>query len=202
MMKNNLYTDCNIYEKCKTIKDIFLTKRSKDIKIETLLKICGILDRKDAIIKIDDVLKDIDKSILVETGVLEYSLVYAFNNNISENIIKSIYDDVVENILINIDPKSKIKNNNLRNNIINNYINPQYVAFLSPDQMNPEIWKDIINKKQYEIDKEKNKSTSNAYTCYKCGEKKCRITQLQTRSADEPMTSFITCQVCYNTFVK
>ena len=45
-------------------------------------------------------------------------------------------------------------------------------------------------------------SYTDLYKCYKCKERKCKVIQLQTRSADEPMTNFITCLVCFNTFTK
>ena len=48
--------------------------------------------------------------------------------------------------------------------------------------------------------REKNIVYSDAYKCFKCGESKCKITQAQTRSADEPMTTFVVCVVCHNTF--
>ncbi|KAK2948175.1 putative Transcription elongation factor A protein 1 [Blattamonas nauphoetae] len=39
---------------------------------------------------------------------------------------------------------------------------------------------------------------SDFWKCGKCGQKKCTFRQQQTRSADEPMTTFITCAVCGN----
>jgi len=36
------------------------------------------------------------------------------------------------------------------------------------------------------------------FRCGKCGQRKCAYYQLQTRSADEPMTTFITCIPCGN----
>jgi transcription elongation factor S-II len=40
------------------------------------------------------------------------------------------------------------------------------------------------------------KSVSTALTCGKCHQKQVSYTQAQTRSADEPMTTFCDCQVC------
>jgi transcription elongation factor S-II len=42
------------------------------------------------------------------------------------------------------------------------------------------------------------KSISDQLRCGKCGEKKVSYTQAQTRSADEPMTTFCECTVCGN----
>lgn len=39
---------------------------------------------------------------------------------------------------------------------------------------------------------------TNMFTCGKCKENKCAFYQLQTRSCDEPMTTFVTCTVCGN----
>ena len=36
------------------------------------------------------------------------------------------------------------------------------------------------------------------FTCYRCKSKRCSYYQLQTRSADEPMTTFVTCIDCGN----
>lgn len=42
------------------------------------------------------------------------------------------------------------------------------------------------------------KSISDALTCSKCKQKKVSYSQAQTRSADEPMTTFCECTVCGN----
>ncbi|KAJ3190731.1 RNA polymerase II elongation factor [Irineochytrium annulatum] len=39
---------------------------------------------------------------------------------------------------------------------------------------------------------------TDAFRCGKCGQRKTRYYQKQTRSADEPMTTFVTCVVCGN----
>lgn len=36
------------------------------------------------------------------------------------------------------------------------------------------------------------------FKCSRCKQKKCTYSQLQTRSCDEPMTTFVTCTVCGN----
>lgn len=53
-------------------------------------------------------------------------------------------------------------------------------------------------RKQDRKAQEKPKVVEGAFTCRDktCGSKKCYFYQLQTRSADEPMTCFITCVKC------
>jgi DNA-directed RNA polymerase subunit M/transcription elongation factor TFIIS len=69
----------------------------------------------------------------------------------------------------------------------------------SPVDLNPKRWKEMIQKI---IDKEKamysKKSTASIFMyCSSCKKKtRCDYYQLQTRSADEPMTTFVTCLEC------
>jgi DNA-directed RNA polymerase subunit M/transcription elongation factor TFIIS len=52
-------------------------------------------------------------------------------------------------------------------------------------------YKDNTNMKEEEIEE-------GIFECKKCGSKKTSFYSLQTRSADEPMTNFITCLGCQN----
>jgi DNA-directed RNA polymerase subunit M/transcription elongation factor TFIIS len=73
-----------------------------------------------------------------------------------------------------------------------------FVDSTAVDQ-NPKRWKEMIQKI---IDKEKamysKKSTASIFMfCSSCKKKtRCDYYQLQTRSADEPMTTFVTCLEC------
>jgi DNA-directed RNA polymerase subunit M/transcription elongation factor TFIIS len=150
---------------------------------------------------LNNILIDIDIAIKIELSIFEYALNYCINNKYDENYIKPIYQDKLNEILVNLDSNNKeIENKTFKINILKNKIEPSSVAFLSPSQIHPEKWADIIKKKEYVEQREKNIAYSDAYKCYKCGESKCKITQAQTRSADEPMTTFVVCLVCHNTF--
>ncbi|KAH9850957.1 transcription elongation factor [Lenzites betulinus] len=45
---------------------------------------------------------------------------------------------------------------------------------------------------------EESQAETDAFQCSRCKQRKCRYRQAQTRSADEPMTTFVTCTVCNN----
>lgn len=47
-------------------------------------------------------------------------------------------------------------------------------------------------------DLDMNKGTTDAFRCGKCKQSKCTYYQMQTRSADEPMTTFVRCVNCGN----
>ncbi|CAK7356763.1 unnamed protein product [Dovyalis caffra] len=42
------------------------------------------------------------------------------------------------------------------------------------------------------------KGTTDAFECGRCGKRETTYCQLQTRSADEPMTTYVTCVICNN----
>ena len=95
-----------------------------------------------------------------------------------------------------------MKNNNtLLNSIKNKEINKLGLENLSHREMNPSIWRKLIEAK---VKRDKNMTSDNMmaatdqFKCYKCKKRKCTYYEMQTRSADEPMTTFVTCLSCGN----
>lgn len=78
---------------------------------------------------------------------------------------------------------------------------PQDLVKLSHEELYPEIWEDILLKNKKKMDILQNNSVQKGTSMFKCGkckERNCTYFQLQTRSADEPMTTFVTCLNCNN----
>jgi transcription elongation factor S-II len=75
------------------------------------------------------------------------------------------------------------------------------IGGLTHQDLSPERWEKLIYEKNM---KDKNKYTptsegnTDVFTCRKCKSNKCNYFQLQTRSADEPMTTYVTCVNCGN----
>jgi len=78
------------------------------------------------------------------------------------------------------------------------HVVPEELAFLKPHELSPERYKNIIEKKAYEHNQKK--KGSKIFSCKKCKQSNCEITQKQTRSADEPATTFVKCLECGFTF--
>jgi DNA-directed RNA polymerase subunit M/transcription elongation factor TFIIS len=180
----------------------FVTQNSKDVPIKNILYLDKVISRPNIVIDIDMSLKDFPKAILIENGIFEYSLVHAHKNNFEYSLIPAIYNDKLQDILLNLADDSYLQNRTFKLAIIDGVLDPQQVAFLSPEQMHPENWATIVNKMKLREQTENTMRTTDVYRCPKCKERKCTMTELQMRCADEPTNKIITCLVCYTTFIK
>uniref|UniRef100_A0A6C0DPV3 TFIIS-type domain-containing protein n=1 Tax=viral metagenome TaxID=1070528 RepID=A0A6C0DPV3_9ZZZZ len=147
--------------------------------------------------RLNVILEDKTLATNMEKGIYNYAIKEAGSRKIIkkwENPYFSIlYIDRLRSIYFNI------KNEELLQLIKTKEITPQTVAFMTHQELNPEHWKELIDKK---IKRDANKFTMNIqastdmFTCKKCRSKKCTYYELQTRSADEPATIFVTCLDC------
>ena len=151
------------------------------------------------------ILDDMKKSRQMEKDIYNSCLKYSSENNIIKNwdniIFKSIYISRIRNIYSNLKTDSYLKNHNFKDKILNDEIDPTKISSLSNYDIYPEVW-DKLLKKLAEKDKLKYELKPEAMTdmfkCGKCGSRSCSYYEFQTRSADEPMTQFITCLDCNN----
>ena len=188
--------------KITTFKIDFITENSKDISNDMIYYATLNIDRYIYIIKLASLINDMDIANLIEASIFEFSLIHATLNNIDKDIVPAIYNDKFTDIYMNLDNESRINNKTFRSSVLQKIINPKLVAFLSPDQTHPESWAPILEKIKFREKTESNMATSDLYKCYKCGERKCKVTELQLRGADESTTKFVTCLICYNTFLR
>lgn len=93
------------------------------------------------------------------------------------------------------------RNPKLRESVRLGYITPEKLANMTPDEMASEEMKKLREKLTKEaINDHQMARTQGAKTsllkCGKCKRNNVEYTEMQTRSADEPMTTFAYCQDC------
>ena len=152
--------------------------------------------RQECIVRLNKFVNDDIKSIEIEDGIYTFSTNYAEEGN-NTDILVEIYQHNIDNIISNLDT-CNINNTYLIQVIDDNMMPLNAIASLSPDKLFPEKWKPIIERMEWLEYKKKNMATTDIFYCHKCGKRKCTFYQLQTRSADEPMTTFVNCLVCGN----
>lgn len=155
--------------------------------------------RSRVVERIDEILQDTKNSKNLEKGIFNYSLKEAEYRKIikkwDNQLFVQLYIDHLRSIMVNL------KNPVILEQINDGTIKSHMVAFMTHQEMRPDRWADLIAQK---IIKDKNKFETNieaatdTFTCRKCKSKKCTYYQVQIRSADEPMTTFITCLECGN----
>ncbi|KAI5953006.1 tfs1 [Candida margitis] len=95
------------------------------------------------------------------------------------------------------------KNPELRERVLSRQIGAAQFIKMTPNDMAPEALKKEIEKlhKQNLFDAQgatEKRAVTDRFTCGKCKHKKVSYYQMQTRSADEPLTTFCTCENCGN----
>ena len=135
-----------------------------------------------------------EKSKEIENSIYNFSIEYANINNTPSYILLSIYETKINEIYDLLINKKYIVLA-----INNNELITKNIAYMKPEELDPDKYESIIKKKELEEYK-KNNEGSNTFTCSKCKESKVNITQKQTRAGDEPPTIFVSCLNCGHTF--
>ena len=157
------------------------------------------LFRKNIVQKLEGFLS-INYSENLEKGIYNNSLETANRLNVIKKwdnpYFVQIYIDKLRSIYMNLQNDSS-----LIEKINNKEFKSHELAFMTHQEMQPEKWESLIQMKKI---RDKNKyepvleASTDDFKCWKCKSKKCTYYQLQTRSADEPMTTFVTCLDCGN----
>jgi transcription elongation factor S-II len=82
-----------------------------------------------------------------------------------------------------------------------NLWDPENIISMKSEVLYPELWESLIlknSKKMLMLGKENKEQGTDIFKCGKCRQFNCTYFQMQTRSADEPMTTFVTCLNCSN----
>jgi transcription elongation factor S-II len=143
------------------------------------------------------ILGDSDMATNLERGIYNFAIKEATQRKIMKKwdnpLFVQLYVDRLRTIYINL------KHPDLVEQIRTGEVAPQSVAFMTHQEFQPGHWSALIDRK---IKRDASKYADNTqastdmFTCKKCRSKRCTYYELQTRSADEPATIFVTCLDC------
>ena len=157
--------------------------------------------RQEVIKSFESIIHKLNRRKNIEIGIYNYTLNECDNKKLMKKwenpFFVQIYIDRWRTIYLNL------KNNSYLSNAINTKnLAVKDFAFYTHQEMCPEKWEKLISDK---IERDKNKydrkmNITSEFTCTKngCNSNNCTYYQMQTRSADEPMTTFVNCMDCGN----
>lgn len=144
-------------------------------------------------------------SLKIEKGIFNYVINKSKEKNIkrywSNILFKDFYLKKIISVYSNIKKDSYIKNVTFLDRIKNGEIDPEKICYINVYDIFPENWKELLDlrikrdKLKYDL---KPEAMTDVFKCRKCGSRSCSYYEIQTRSADEPMTQFINCLDCGN----
>ena len=109
-----------------------------------------------------------------------------------------IFKNMYKNKFLSI--KYNMENSNLCERILSGEVKTRFIADMNSTSMDPNgRHAQAIKARREYSDKILSRNDENfvgLFTCNKCKSKKTTYYQMQTRSADEPMTTFVTCLNC------
>ncbi len=147
----------------------------------------------------EDVVDCIEKEIFAAT--LEEGCNKHIFAHWSNKLFEEIYVQRQRRLFSNLHPKSPVGNKHLMERIKSGEVTIKDVSRMNDIELYPENWKRL---KDLQLIKEQNWLEGNTsmktdqFKCGRCGKRECTYYEMQTRSADEPMTVFIKCLNCNN----
>jgi DNA-directed RNA polymerase subunit M/transcription elongation factor TFIIS len=109
------------------------------------------------------------------------------------------YVSATRRILSNLDPVSYVNNKSLYSKVHSGDIKIEDLSNMSAIDLAPELYVEMrerqVLREQRQLEGNKAMATD-MFKCGRCNKRETTFYELQTRSADEPMTKFITCVNC------
>jgi len=156
--------------------------------------------RSNICCKLAEILNETTLAINLEKGVYNYAIREAKFNSIVRKwdnpAFMQLYTDRLRTIYTNLNTQPEFCNR-----VKSGELDPETLAYITHQEMNPVRWKESIERKIKRDDSKFNakvEASTDMFVCknWKCKSKRCTYYEMQTRSADEPATVFITCLDC------
>lgn len=169
------------------------TTPSADIRIKSLNKLTHAFEKH----------LDSSEILNLETCIYNGTIKEAQRRNVVRSwkypLFVHLYQMHLRHIASNFHPDSYVKNTDLFQLFKGGQSPFSSIAGMNTYELFPSRWRDQFDKQQVREKRqlEGNRSmATDQFLCTRCWKRECTYYEMQTRSADEPMTIFITCINC------
>jgi transcription elongation factor S-II len=143
--------------------------------------------------------------VKLELAILESALTDSTNKQVfkhfENSLFQTVYMQSLRRFIGNLDPNSYVKNAFLLKKIIQKDLTIDNLATMSIMDYSPTLYTELndrmLLREKQQLEGNKALATD-LFKCGRCHKRECTYYELQTRSADEPMTKFISCLNCGN----
>ncbi len=141
----------------------------------------------------------------IERAILQSASLDAQSKFVSKHfengLFEICYKNAARRLISNLDPTCYVKNTHLLSRIRAGEVTLEELGTMNCMDYAPDLYTDMRNRQQLREQQllEGNKSmATDMFKCGRCHKRETTYYELQTRSADEPMTKFINCLNCGN----
>ena len=152
--------------------------------------------------QLGNVLKS-DVQVKLEEIILTVSIKDAkekyVNKHFDNNLFQICYMSAARRIISNLNQKSYVKNEHLISRILKGHLEIEHLVEMDVTDYAPSIYaplREQMNLREQHLLEGNKAMATDLFKCGRCHKRECTYYELQTRSADEPMTKFITCVNC------
>ena len=159
--------------------------------------------RVDSIEKIEKLIGNEVDSTDLELSIYNSSIKEAVKRHVTchwnNDLFKHIYQTRVRHIVGNLIPTTYVQNNKLMADLKSGKFTIESLCDADTYTISNDMWRDYIHRRQQrekrQLEGNKAMATDQFY-CKQCHKRECTYYEMQTRSADEPMTIFVSCLNC------
>jgi DNA-directed RNA polymerase subunit M/transcription elongation factor TFIIS len=144
-----------------------------------------------------------DQRAALERGIFNTALAEAKEHGVRRHWENSdfvaVYKTIARRTIANVDPTAYVGNARLIERLKEGEFTADAIASMTHRELYPEHWQALADdqlKRETTMLEGSNEEGSDMFKCKRCGKSRTRYWEMQTRSADEPMTIFIRCLNC------
>jgi transcription elongation factor S-II len=143
--------------------------------------------------------------VKLELAILQSAMTDSINKQVfkhfDNSLFQTVYMQSLRRFIGNLDPNSYVKNAFLLKKIIQKDLTIDNLATMNIMDYSPTLYTELndrmLLREKQQLEGNKALATD-LFKCGRCHKRECTYYELQTRSADEPMTKFISCLNCGN----